>query len=189
MLRASLIDTERGQFELFKKGKGPPLTITHLYSEFNEKGRIMSQDLSEHYTVHVINLSGAGRSVDQTDEYTYSMDDAIHDLEAIRESLRFDEWTFSVYSTGGFLALKYAVMCPGSLTKIIAGGLCASYEYMEHASTLYCKDNPSNQRMKEMFTELRKPEIPLEEHIVLSKEWIMMSLYRKDAYYELLNRK
>ncbi|WP_434120899.1 alpha/beta fold hydrolase [Salinicoccus roseus] len=189
MFQAALIDTERGQFELFKKGKGPPLAFTHLYSEFNEKGNIMSQALSEHYTVHVINLRGAGRSDDQTDEYTYSMDDAVHNLEAIRESLGFDEWTFSGHSTGGFLALKYAVIYPDSLTKIIAGGLCASCEYMEHPGSIYCKDNPNNQRMKEIFAELRKPERPCEERIALSKEWAMMSLYRKDAYYELLNRK
>ncbi|WP_271398095.1 hypothetical protein [Salinicoccus roseus] len=75
------------------------------------------------------------------------------------------------------------------MTKIIAGGLCAFYEYMEHPSTIYCKDSPSNQRMKEIFAELRKPETSREEHIALSKKWTMMLMYRKDAYYELLNRK
>lgn len=149
----------------------------------------MSQQLSEHYKVYVINLRGAGQSDDKTEEYTYSMDDAIHDLEAVREGLNIDKWTFAGHSTGGFLALKYAVMYPESLTKIIAGGLCASGEYMNHPESIYCTDNPNNKRMKEIFSEMREPDISREERMELSKEWIMMSLYRKDAYYDMLKRK
>ncbi|WP_342389296.1 hypothetical protein [Salinicoccus bachuensis] len=51
----------------------------------------MSQILSVHYTFHLINLRGLGRSDDQTDEYTYNMEDAIHYLESIRESLWFNK--------------------------------------------------------------------------------------------------
>ncbi len=117
------------------------------------------------------------------------MDDAIHDLEAIREALDIDKWTFSGHSTGGFLALKYAVMYPDSLTKIIAGGLCASGEYMNHPGSIYCTDNPNNKRMKGIFSEMRASEVTREERIELSKEWIMMPFYRKDAYYDMLKRK
>src|SRR5690625_3249247 len=111
------------------------------------------------------------------------MDDAIYDLEAVRQALSIDEWSFAGHSTGGFLALKYAVMYPDSLTKIIAGGLCASGEYMYHPDSIYCKENPNNQKMKDIFEEMRSSDVTREERIELAKEWIMMSLYRKDAYY------
>lgn len=149
----------------------------------------MSQHLSERYKVYIINLRGAGKSDDQTEKYTYSMDDAIHDLEAVREALNIEKWTFSGHSTGGFLALKYSVMFSGRLTKIIAGGLCASGEYMSHPESIYCKDNPNNKRMMEIFKEMRQSDKTREQRIELSKEWTMMSLYRKEAYYEMLTRK
>lgn len=189
MFEPQLIETARGQFEVFKGGHGAPLAFTHLYSEFNENGNTMSRELAQHYTVYIINLRGAGRTDGPTENYTYSMNDAIHDMEAIREALDYRTWTFSGHSTGGFLALKYAVMYPDKLDKIIAGGLSASHEYMKHPDSIYCADNPNNSRMKEIFAELRKPETPRERRIEISREWLMMSLYRKDAYYDLLERK
>ena len=189
MFNTELVHSKRGTFEVFVYGQGEPLAYTHLYSEYNSNGDIMSQQLSEHYEVYVINLRGAGQSDDKTEQYTYSMDDAVHDLEAVREALDITEWTFAGHSTGGFLALKYAVMYPESLTKIIAGGLCASGEYMNHPGSIYCKDNPNNQRMKDIFAAMRAPDVTREERIELAKEWIMMSLYRKDAYYDMLKRK
>lgn len=189
MFTHKVIQTDRGQFEIFIRGKGEPLAYTHLYSEFNENGDIMSQNLSEHYKVIIINLRGAGKTDDQIDEYSYSMDDAIHDLEAVRDALNIDKWGFSGHSTGGFLALKYSVMFPERLTKIIAGGLCASGDYMYHPDSIYCTNNPNNKRMMEIFEEMRQPGTTREQRIELSKEWLMMSLYREEAYYEMLNRK
>src|SRR5699024_6618996 len=75
------------------------------------------------------------------------------------------------------------------LIKIIAGGLCASGEYMNHPDSIYCTKNPNSQRMKGIFTEMRSPEATSEERNELAKEWIMMSLYRKDAYDDMLKRK
>lgn len=189
MFETKLVETSRGTFEVFTRGEGAPLVYTHLYSEYNSLGNLMSQQLSEYYKVYIINLRGAGQSDDQTEEYTYSMDDAIRDIEAVREALNIEQWGFAGHSTGGFLALKYAVMYPESLTKIIAGGLCASGEYMNHPESIYSKKNPNNKRMLEIFDELRASETTGEERRELSKEWIMMSLYNKDAYYEMLKRK
>ncbi|OZT76748.1 alpha/beta fold hydrolase [Salinicoccus roseus] len=189
MFEREMIETERGTFEIFKTGNGKPLAFTHLYSEFNTLGNTMSHMLAEHYTVHIINLRGAGGSDGPTEAYTYSMDDAIHDMEAVRKALKMDSWTFSGHSTGGFLALKYAVMYPESLDKIIAGGLSASYEYMHHPDSIYCPENPNNPRMKEIFSELRNPGIAREERIKLSKEWLMMSLHEKASYYKVIDKK
>lgn len=32
------IETARGTFKIFEKGEGEPLTVTHLYNEFDERG-------------------------------------------------------------------------------------------------------------------------------------------------------
>ncbi|CAM4230472.1 Proline iminopeptidase [Lacicoccus alkaliphilus] len=52
MFNPQMIETARGNFEIFKRGFGAPLAFTHLYSEFNELGNIMSQHLAEYYTVY-----------------------------------------------------------------------------------------------------------------------------------------
>ncbi|WP_256211028.1 hypothetical protein [Mammaliicoccus sciuri] len=36
---------------------------------------------------------------------------------------------------------------------------------------------------------LENPETSIEEKRALNKEWIMMSLHQKDAYYEMINIK
>lgn len=189
MFEQGVIETKRGKFEIFKGGTGTPLAYTHLYSEFNTLGDIMSQHLVEHYTVYIINLRGAGQSDGPTKDHTYSMDDAVRDMEALRVALDIERWAFAGHSTGGFLALKYSVMYPESLTKIIAGGLCASYEYKDHPESIYNNKNPNNKRMKEIFAELRKPETLRKERIALSKEWLLMSLYREEMYDEIMKRK
>src|SRR5699024_3716214 len=61
MFTQKVIQTDRGQFEIFIRGRGEPLAFTHLYSEFNENGDIMPQHLSEHYKVYIVNLRGAGK--------------------------------------------------------------------------------------------------------------------------------
>lgn len=146
MFERSIVKTVRGHFEVFVAGEGEPLAFTHLYSEFNTLGNLMSQQLSKLYKVIIINLRGAGSSDNATEEYSYSMDDAVLDMEAVRKALEIEQWAFAGHTTGGFLALKYAVVFPESLTKIIAGGLCASGEYMDHPGSIYCEENPNNQR-------------------------------------------
>lgn len=36
--KQTIIATQRGNFEVFQKGEGPPLCVTHHYSVFNESG-------------------------------------------------------------------------------------------------------------------------------------------------------
>src|SRR5699024_9311587 len=124
MFETKLVELTRGIFEVFTYGQEEPLAYTHLYSEYNSNGNIMSQELSEHYKVYVINLRGSGQSDDQTEDYTYSMDDAIHELDAVRKALDLEKWTFAGHCTGGLLVLKYGVRCPESSTKIKAGRCC-----------------------------------------------------------------
>ncbi|WP_050615545.1 alpha/beta fold hydrolase [Bacillus testis] len=183
-----MVETSRGIFEVFKKGEGKPLCVTHLYSEYNEKGNLFAGMFTEYYTVYLANLRGAGQSTDDTLVYSYSMHDSVEDLEAIRAALHKQQWAFAGHSTGGMLALKYAVMHPESLEHIVAGGLCASSAYMKHAGSIYCRDNPNNKRIRDILAILGDPDSTLEERRAANKEWTMMSLYNKQAYEEMRSR-
>ncbi|MCH1627175.1 alpha/beta fold hydrolase [Fredinandcohnia quinoae] len=183
-----LIDTEHGQFEVFKKGNGRPLSVTHLYSEYNKNGNLLANSFTDKYSVYLINLAGCGKSTESVGEDKYSMESSVKDLEAIRKELGFESWGFAGHSTGGMLGLKYAIQSPESLDRIIVGGLSASADYMKHPGSIYCSENPNNKRLREIFAVLRDVHATIEERRAVSKEWMMMSLYNKSAYDEMISR-
>lgn len=67
------VKTARGTFEVFEKGEGEPLAVTHLYSEYDERGNAFANPFADHYHVYLINLRGAGKSQAAQSEEQYSM--------------------------------------------------------------------------------------------------------------------
>lgn len=188
MWKERIIETERGSFEVFEKGKGEPLAITHLYSEFNQKGNSMAALFTNDYHVYLINLRGAGRSVKANTLDEYSMDESVKDLEAIRLALNYEKWAFAGHSTGGMLALKYAINHPASLTKIIAGGAAASKEYGKDENSIYCRENPHYNRIIEIMALLNDAETPLEVRQEVNYEWALMSFQSEEKLKESMKK-
>ncbi|MCH7321374.1 alpha/beta hydrolase [Solibacillus sp. MA9] len=188
MWEQQLIETENGVFEVFISGEGEPICVTHLYSEFNANGNRFAEMFQPFYKVYLVNLRGCGNSTDDTSIYNYSMQDSVKDLEAIRHALHIETWGFAGHSTGGMLALKYAIMHPESLEFIVAGGLCASSDYMRHVGSMYCKENPNNKRILEIMAMLKNPASKIEDRRAGSKEWALMSLYKEKSYDNMVSR-
>lgn len=57
-----LLNTSRGTFEIFVKGEGEPLCVTHHYSEFNETGDYFAETFTNSHKVYLVNLREAGKS-------------------------------------------------------------------------------------------------------------------------------
>ena len=188
MWKQRLIDTKRGIFELFEKGEGEPLAVTHHYSAYNEKGNSFANPFTNHYHVYLINLRGAGNSEQAKNENEYSMDNAVLDMEAIREALGITKWGFAGHSTGGMLALKYAILSPKSLTKIIAGGASASFEYGSDPDSIYCSKNPNFNRIVEIMNLLEDPTTPIEERRKIGYEWALMSYHSEEKLQESMKK-
>lgn len=186
MWQQQFIETARGTFQLFTKGHGAPLCVTHLYSEFNENGNVFAEMFTPHFTVHLVNLRGCGQSTD--DGYDYSMSESVRDLEAVREALHIETWGFAGHSTGGMLALKYAELASTSLTHIVAGGHCASSAYMRNPASIYCADNPNNARIRDILAMLGNPASTFEERRAGNQEWTLMSLYDAASYDVMMSR-
>ncbi len=175
-----LIETTRGTFEYFTKGEGDPLAITHYFSQFDARGNLFANPFTAHYEVFLINPRGAGNSCAVTTNEQMTFSEIIEDLEAIREALGFEKWGFAGHSTGGMLALQYAVLAQQSLTKIIAGSTAASKEYASHPDSMYCIDNANFTRIIEIMELLNNPATTVEERQKLSFEWSLMSYYDED---------
>ena len=188
MWEQQLIHTENGVFEVFSKGEGSPLCVTHLYSEYNANGSRFAEMFVPFYKVYLVNLRGCGKSTDDLTVFNYSMQDSVEDLEAIRKTLGHETWGFAGHSTGGMLALKYAILHPLNLEFIVAGGLCASSDYMRHPGSIYCKENPNNKRILEILAMLKDPDSTVEQRQAGSKEWALMSLYKEQSVENMVSR-
>ncbi|MGE7602506.1 alpha/beta fold hydrolase [Peribacillus sp. NPDC097675] len=187
MWERMFISTSRGRFEIFTQGKGEPVCITHLYSEFNELGYYFADAFVDQFKVYLINLKEAGNSCKAGIDEELSMKESSKDLEAIRDALNHDKWCFAGHSTGGMLGLIYATMFPKSLTKLLVGGATATNKYMEHKGSMYSPCSPLNKKLKKIFAVLKSPDSTIEERREANRQWTNMSLYnieRTDEYFK-----
>ncbi|WYP26970.1 alpha/beta hydrolase [Alkalihalobacillus sp. FSL W8-0930] len=187
MWKQELLETEQGIFEVFMKGEGDPLCVTHLYSEFNDRGNYFADPFTEAFTVYLVNLRSAGNSRVVAAESECSMRQSVEDLEAIRRALQIDTWSFAGHSTGAMLGLVYAVEYPDSLEKVLINAGAGSYEYMNHPDCIYNRSNPSNSRVLELLDTIKSSE-SVDERRAASKEWTQMSIYRPERYDEYFSK-
>ena len=179
MWKQRFIETHRGTFELFEKGEGEPLAITHFYMAFNENGNWFANPFTKHYKVYLINVRGAGNSSTVMEDEQMSFTEIIQDLEATRCALQIEKWAFAGHSTGGMLALQYATDAQASLTKVIVGCTAASKAYASHPDSIYCSENPNFQRIIEIMEALNQPDTPQQTKSKLSFEWASMSFVQE----------
>ncbi len=181
MWTQQMIHTKRGTFELFTKGNGEPLCITHHYSQFNETGDYFADVFTSTHRVFLINLRDAGNSVKANSEKELSMTETIHDLEAIRESLQLPIWHFAGHSTGGMLGLLYAITYPKSLQSLVLVGAAAS-NYTETPFCIYHPEHPQFHYMQHLIENLKSPHLTNEERKELSTERTKLSLHKPENY-------
>ncbi|WP_208906242.1 alpha/beta hydrolase [Bacillus sp. B25(2016b)] len=181
MWTQQIINTKRGTFELFTKGNGESLCITHHYSQFNETGDYFADVFTATHRVFLINLRDTGRSVTAQSENELSMIETIHDLEAIREALQLPTWHFAGHSTGGMLGLLYAITYPNSLQSLVLVGAAAS-NYTETPFCIYHPEHPQFHYMQKLIENLKNPLLTSEERKELSTKRTKLSLYKPENY-------
>ncbi|MED3198247.1 alpha/beta fold hydrolase [Bacillus toyonensis] len=181
MWKRQMLRTKRGTFELFTKGNGEPLCVTHHYSQFNETGDYFADVFTATHRVFLINLRDAGSSVTAQAENELSMIETIHDLEAIREASQLPTWHFAGHSTGGMLGLLYAITYPNSLQSLVVAGAAAS-NYAETPFCIYHPEHPQFHYMQELIENLKSPYLTSEERKELSTKRTKLSLYKPENY-------
>lgn len=181
MWKQQLLHTKRGIFEIFIKGSGEPLCVTHHYSQFNETGDYFAESFTSTHQVFLINLRDAGYSAKATKENELSMSETVEDLEAIKESLHLSIWHFAGHSTGGMLGLLYAITYPTSLRSLVIVGAAAS-NYTETPDCIYHPDHPKFQYMQDIIEELKLPHLTPEVRSALSAKRTTLSLYKPENF-------
>ncbi|MBW3492379.1 MULTISPECIES: alpha/beta fold hydrolase [Bacillus] len=181
MWKQQIINTKRGTFEIFTKGNGEPLCITHHYSQFNDTGDYFADVFTSTHRVFLINLRDAGNSVKANSEKELTMIETIHDLEAIRDALQLPSWHFAGHSTGGMLGLLYTITYPTSLQSLVIAGAAAS-NYTETPFCIYHPEHSQFHYMQQLIENLKSPHLTSEERKELSTKRTQLSLYKPENY-------
>src|SRR5690625_7946101 len=102
-----IVETERGQFEVFVSGSGEPLCVTHLYSEFNELGNYFADMFLDSFRVYLVNLKNTGKLSTTIHKDELSMKETVKELYAIRRALDLELWSFAAHYIRGRLRLAF----------------------------------------------------------------------------------
>ncbi|WP_346428511.1 alpha/beta fold hydrolase [Alicyclobacillus mengziensis] len=182
MWERAFIPTDRGTFEVFLRGEGKPLAITHLYSEFNETGDRFANTMVPHRRTFLVNLREAGESPKADNPADLDMDETVEDLEAIRKALGFQVWDFAGHSTGGMLGLMYAARHPESISSLIIVGAAASKDYASQPDCIYHPEHPMFERMQELRGLQLQQDISVEQKRAYGQETTKLSLFKPENY-------
>ena len=177
-----MIETSRGNFEVFVKGEGEPICITHHYSEFNETGDYFAETFTDNNKVFLVNLKDAGNSDKGSDAHELSMVDAVLDLEEIRKVKGLSSWTFAGHSTGGMIGVIYGIHFSTSLKSLILVGSSAREYTSSSSKCIYNEGHPKFKRMQELIELLKLPNLTEDERQRLSKERTQLSLFKPENY-------
>ena len=177
-----MIETSRGNFEVFTKGKGEPVCVTHHYSEFDDSGDYFANTFTSTNKVFLVNLRDAGNTDKPSSPHELSMIDAVLDLESIRQAYGYERWTFAGHSTGGMIGLLYGIHFSESLKSLIIVGSSAREFSSSSTKCIYNEEHPNYERMQELMQLLKNPLLTIKERYQLSKERTQFSLYRPDNY-------
>jgi proline iminopeptidase len=179
-----IIETETGTFEVFTKGKGQPVCITHHYSEFNNTGDYFAEVFTDSYKVYLVNLKEAGNSSKATHPHELSMFDAVYDLEAIREVLGYSSWIYAGHSTGGMIGVLYGIHFSPSLSSLIIVGSAARKYANSSPECIYHKEHPKFEYMQELIERLKNPNLSQAERSEISKKRTKLSLFKPEKFNE-----
>lgn len=81
-----------------------------------------AERLKDSLYVIMIDQRGVCRSEEITEDEAFGLNDLIEDCEELKKVLQIKKWSIIGHSFGGYLALLYASIYPGSIKKIIFEG-------------------------------------------------------------------
>lgn len=186
--RKELIETNRGRFEVFVKGEGEPVCITHHYSEFNESGDYFAETFIENNKVFLVNLKDAGNSDKAGNAHELSMVDAVLDLEEIRKVYGYLSWTFAGHSTGGMIGVLYGIHFSSSLKSLIIVGSSAREYSSTSSRCIYNEGHPKFKRMQELMELLKPQSLTGDERNRLTKERTQLSLFEPENFEQYFSK-
>jgi proline iminopeptidase len=101
--------------------------------------------LSEHLQLVYFDHRGQGRSA-RGNKNTYTLDNNVEDMEALRQYLGLDKIIVIGSSYGGMVALNYAINYPEKVEKLIVIATAPSYKFRERAQEILAQKGTKKQQ-------------------------------------------
>lgn len=188
MWKQQVVNTDRGTFEVFRKGQGTPLCVTHHYSIFNLTGDYFADSFTHTHEVFLINLRECGASERAIEPYQLSMLETVFDLEAIREALGFNKWGYAGHSTGGMLGVMYGIYFSDSLLFDVIVGAAARDYFTFSKKCIYHSEHSEYEKMQKLLGRLMDPDLSQKEKEELKVERTKLSLHRPESHDEYFSK-
>lgn len=134
-------------------GNGPPACLTHQYGEVMASGAL-PEAFTPYFTLYAINGRDIAGSAPARSPGDLTMAGLADDLEAARRSLGLAPWVVIGHSTGGMVALLFALCHPESLRGLVLIGTAASNRFVR--GSLYDPEHPRAAEMvaaNKLFTQ------------------------------------
>ncbi|HAL46906.1 MAG: alpha/beta hydrolase [SAR202 cluster bacterium] len=125
---------EGGEVAYLVVGDGPPVATTHPYTT-PKAGHTPVPG----FTTITVWPRGFGASSPARDSADYGFWRLAEDLDAVRQHLGLDRWTFWGTSMGGFVGLIYALRSQDSISALILDSTAPSHHYKDDPTSLYPK--------------------------------------------------
>ncbi len=146
-----IVQIPDGQLEYDVAGTGRPACLTHQYTSVSPTGPLPDM-LTPFLTCYALNARGIGASGPVRDPADLGMHRLADDLEAARLALKLPAWVVIGASTGGMVALTYAVRHPAGLAGLILVGTGASHRTF--TGSIYDPNHPRAAEMQRAFQAL-----------------------------------
>lgn len=158
---------------LLNPGPGGPHHCFHPYfSQLKDNTRIIYYD-----------ARGTGKSsVDDTGK-TYTIKQAVEDIESLRKALKIDKWAVLGWSFGGFLAQCYALTYPEHVTGLIlvssvAGLTNVNMKPSRSQMFVSKQETEAMHKIKSANNEGKLTQVQMLYNIILAGEWKHQGYYR-----------
>ena len=138
-----------GELYYTRAGSGPPLCLNHQYGAVSATSPL-AEGLTPLFTCYAINARGIEGSGPVREPTDLTMEALADDLEAARVALGLERWVMAGHSTGGMVALIYALRYPEAMTGLILVGSAASHRYVN--GSIY---DPRHPRAAELYERLQ----------------------------------
>jgi esterase len=110
-------------------GKGEPLMILHGLFGHSDNWQSIAKQLSEEYTIILVDLRNHGQSP-HSDDWNYQL--MAEDVKELADDLGFDKFYLAGHSMGGKVAMMFAQFYPERLHKLIVIDISPRYYPVHH---------------------------------------------------------
>jgi proline iminopeptidase len=143
LLQRSEAVLDDGSLEVFHGGSGATIVTAHHYVTNTAYPSPWVRGLLQSGQVFALNPRDGGGSSPAADYEHLTMRQLVEDIEAWRtRHLGGRRICVAGTSTGGFIALMYALKYPGAVMGLIVNAAAPSWRYVTDPSSIWCPANP-----------------------------------------------